>query len=88
MALSDYRLCDICESKAFYDSNLSYETGERQPDKTWRYPENPFRVAGEDQGKYGAAIGNVGDWAVICTDCAKTHKTIIVPLDAAAKGQG
>ena len=22
----------------------------------------------------------VGDWAVICADCAKTHKTVIVAL--------
>lgn len=22
----------------------------------------------------------VGDWAVICIDCAKTHKCVIVPL--------
>ena len=25
MALSDYRLCDVCSSKAFYDANLNYD---------------------------------------------------------------
>ena len=24
MALSDYRLCDVCGSKAFYDAQLNY----------------------------------------------------------------
>lgn len=30
MALADYRLCDICEGKTFYDANLDYE----EPDKS------------------------------------------------------
>ena len=25
MAYSDYRLCDVCESKTFYDANLYYD---------------------------------------------------------------
>lgn len=25
MAMSDYRLCDVCDGKAFYDLNLNYE---------------------------------------------------------------
>jgi len=87
MALADYRLCDVCEGKAFYDSNLNYETGAKQKDGTWLYPESPFRVAGVYQGKYGAALDYVGDWAVICSDCAKTHKTVIVPIDTQAEGQ-
>ena len=29
MALADYYLCDVCGSKAFYDSNLSYDHDER-----------------------------------------------------------
>ena len=28
MALSDYRLCDVCGSKAFYDAELNYDMGE------------------------------------------------------------
>lgn len=27
-------------------------------------------------------LGNVGDWAVLCKECAKTHRTIIVPIEA------
>lgn len=29
MALSDYYLCDVCESKTFYDANLDYEYDEK-----------------------------------------------------------
>jgi len=83
MALADYRLCDVCCSKAFYDSNLNYEQG---PDE---YRTNgPYRVAGEDQfngtpefrEKYAMRLDYLGDWAVLCSDCAKTHKTQIVPI--------
>lgn len=81
MALSDYRLCDICEEKAFYDANLNYE---HEPPKYRDTP--PFRVAGEEQyqnpvllDQYGSRLDYVGDWAVLCTDCAKTHKTVILP---------
>jgi hypothetical protein len=27
----------------------------------------------------------VGDWAVICTECSKTHKTQIIPIDEEIK---
>ena len=79
MAAADYRLCDVCGNKAFYDSNLNYEGGEKVASGVWRYPEAPFRVAGEDQ-QFGLALDRLGDWAVLCRDCAKTHKTAIVPV--------
>lgn len=59
MALADYRLCDLCEAKCFYDERLSYDFTE--------YP---------DTGLY-----NTGAWTVLCRDCAKTHKTVIVPKE-------
>ena len=84
MALSDYRLCDVCEDKAFYDSNLNYGDGTDE----WHKNDPPFRIAGKNQydkpefnQKYGTRLDYVGDWAVICRDCAKTHKTIIVPIE-------
>lgn len=90
MALADYRLCDVCEGKAFYDSNLNYGDGTDD----WYKSDPPFRQAGEEQyskpefnQKYGTRLDHVGDWAVICSDCAKTHKTIVVPIDAKAEGQ-
>lgn len=70
MALVDYRLCDVCGDKAFYDERLNYERAPR----------------GEDGVLYvGQKIDfphkcdYLGDWAVLCTDCSKTHKTAIVP---------
>lgn len=74
MAYADYRLCDKCDSKAFYDSDLSYE-GPKS-----KYDPDSFRVQGENQ-IYGASLGYLGDWAVLCKDCAKTHKTVIVPIE-------
>lgn len=83
MAMADYRLCDVCGGKAFYDANLSYEEGPSEYRDT-----PPFRMAGKEQmedpehlQKYGYRLGYLGDWAVICEDCAKTHKTTIVPLE-------
>jgi hypothetical protein len=84
MALSDYRLCDVCDRKAFYDADLSYES---QPSEYRDTP--PFRIAGAEQNddpemnhKYGARLGYLGDWAVICKDCAKTHRTQILKIEA------
>lgn len=60
MAAADYRLCDKCNSKVFYDSNLNYEIGA------------PDLPSGHIPLDY------LGDWAVICEDCAKTHKTRVL----------
>lgn len=62
MALADYRLCDLCESKAFYDANLN----------------NDFDAPEEEYIRdSGYALDNLGDWAVLCKECAKTHKCTI-----------
>lgn len=69
MAYCDYKLCDVCGGKAFYDANLDY-----------------YDVVSSDAGSREAGkpsyfkLGYVGDWAVLCDDCAKTHKTAIVPI--------
>lgn len=80
MAYADYRLCDVCGNKAFYDSNLGYEFAEHKEGK-FVYPENRVRIAGEDQ-PYGYGLGRLGDWAVLCLECSKTHKTCIVKREA------
>jgi len=68
MAYADYRLCDICGGKAFYDANLNYEFSTQK---------EPIPVEELITGKsYG--LDRLGDWVVICLDCAKTHKCIIV----------
>lgn len=63
MAKGDYRCCDICDGKVFYDANLNYETSTTPPFYTLDY---------------------LGDWAVICTDCAKTHQCVIIPRSPTA----
>ena len=83
MSMSDYKLCDVCGEKSFYDANLLYTDG------TDEYAKNnaPYRTGGKEQyddpkmlQKYGFRLGYVGDWAVICNDCSKTHCTQIVLL--------
>lgn len=70
MAGADYKHCDFCGRKAFYDAKLAYT----EPDKD----ELPFLEVGESQCGFKFGLGNLGDWAVLCSDCAKTHKTAIV----------
>lgn len=73
MALADYRLCDKCESKAFYDANLNYDFS------TVRNPIPPEQLIRGSHLK----LEYLGDWAVLCRECAKTHKAVIVPIDDA-----
>lgn len=81
MALSDYRLCDVCGGKAFYDANLTYEDGDESA--------APYRIAGKEQydnpellRKWALRLGYVGDWAVICTDCSDKYKCQIVEIES------
>lgn len=58
MAASDYRSCDICGSKTFYDASLN-----------WHEP--------DDDHHAGFWLPGLGDWAVICKQCAKTYETVV-----------
>ena len=66
MALADYRLCDWCGNKAFYDSRLNYDYDEKTGQTT---------------------LDHLGDWKVLCVECAKTHEVVIRERAAAAKEQ-
>lgn len=79
MAAADYRKCDVCGTKAFYDANLNY-TDDRDE---WTKETKNFRVCGEEQ-RWGNKLDRLGDWAVLCAECAKTHKTAIVPIASAS----
>lgn len=71
MALADYRFCDNCGSKAFYDANLNYDI-----------PTRDHTVPTDEQIRdSGYKLDYLGDWAVLCRDCAKTHKCVIVSLE-------
>lgn len=78
MAYADYRLCDVCDSKAFYDSNLDYVfVGESQ------WGDEPVKQ--EDCVRdTNYRLQYLGDWAVLCKDCAKTYKCVIVPIESAS----
>lgn len=69
MALADYRLCDVCGGKAFYDSNLNYEFRDYEPSEE-------AHVDGE-LANY--RLDYLGDWAVICLTCRQTHRCVVVP---------
>lgn len=82
MAAADYKLCDKCGGKTFCDARLNYEPG------TSKFGLPPFRMVGTPQmddpavaAKVGYRLGYLGDWAVLCAECAKTHKTAIVPIE-------
>lgn len=77
----DYRQCDVCGQKAFYDANLFYRRHVLQGTST------PYRTRGIPQYIHpillktrGLSLDNLGDWAVLCTTCAKSYKTVIEPI--------
>ena len=91
MAGADYRLCDVCDQKVFYDVNLNYNRGKSE----WS-DVPPFKNCGENQytqddenftqhgdlnEKYGLRLDYLGDWAVLCYDCSKKFKTVVVPIE-------
>lgn len=73
MAYGDYRHCDVCDVKTFYDANLNYGVDDYG---------SPFDLE------------RLGDWAVLCVECAKTHKCVVIkndptpPIGEAGKGEG
>ena len=77
MALADYRLCDVCGKKAFYDSNLNYEFS------TEKYPISQEELI--EQPNNGLKLENLGKWAVLCKSCSKTHEIIIKQLEEEKK---
>lgn len=64
MALADYRLCDLCDNKAFYDCSLHYNGMESNVNVRDR----------------NYSLERLGDWKVLCQTCAQTNKCIIVPI--------
>lgn len=73
MAMADYRQCDVCGCKAFYDANLNYDYPDKNGNDQWGNPAVKVRDS-------GYTLDHLGDWAVLCIDCAKTHKAVIVPI--------
>jgi hypothetical protein len=63
MAGADYRRCDECGGKTFYDAVLDYQIP------------TPERIAA-GQPEYW--LHGLGDWAVICPECAKTKICVVM----------
>lgn len=80
MAISDYKLCDVCGAKAFYDSRLNYCDGSEDGSAPYRKVGNEQYSDEQINDKYGVRLDRLGDWAVLCQECAKTHRTQIVPI--------
>jgi hypothetical protein len=68
MALADYRLCDKCGTKAFYDANLKFYD---IPTRDNPMPEDELIRDSHVRLDY------VGDWVVICRTCAKKFRCVI-----------
>lgn len=77
MAYADYRLCDICEGKAFYDSNLNYQWPDKNGNNDYGNPIDKSDLVRDCSYQ----LDHLGDWVVLCTECAKTHKVVIVPIE-------
>lgn len=77
MAYADYRLCDVCGGKTFYDANLNYDQGADV--------EGSVRNAGVLLQH--TRLDYLGDWCVICHECAKTHECRVVQKDGHATAQ-
>lgn len=65
MASADYKLCDVCGYKAFYDADVADD----RYIATWNPGHKNYR------GEIVAPIGI----AVLCAECNKTHEAVVRP---------
>lgn len=75
MAAADYRLCDKCGQKAFYDANLAYEC---------HTANDPIPADECIRGSPGLKLQYLGDWSVLCRTCAREWRCEIVPMQPAS----
>lgn len=66
MAAADYRLCDVCINKVFYDSNLNYD-----------YDGLGWVKFDEIDKQRGYSLDYLGDWICICKECSKTWEVVV-----------
>ena len=65
MAGADYRDCDVCGDKVFYDACLCYE-----------FDEGKTTLKNNKEVPY--YLGNLGNWIVLCKDCSKKYELQVV----------
>jgi len=78
MAGADYRRCDKCGTKTFYDATLNYDCGKKG---AWVQKEDAVIEAGATDENSGYLLDRLGDWAVLCRTCSQEFKTQIVPKE-------
>lgn len=66
MAYADYRHCDVCDGKCFYDTDLGYE-----------FHESEWVEFDEVDKARGYKLGYLGNWGVICKECMKDWEVVI-----------
>lgn len=69
MAGADYRNCDVCGDRCFYDANLSYEY------------DSEFAKSGGVKANNRATyleLGRLSRWVVVCKECSQKYRTAIV----------
>lgn len=79
MAGADWRLCDLCGNKAFRDTRLDYTSLDSSAVED--ADGNPVIKEAGGEPLFNLTLDYLGDWAVLCTECSKTHKTAIVPIE-------
>jgi len=68
MAGIDYKYCDVCNKRAFYDADLTYR-------------EATSMACTKEMGvKKDYKLGMVGDWVVLCDDCAPKYDIELRPV--------
>lgn len=72
MAGGDYKYCDVCNCKAFYDANLDYNGSSDFAES------GGFLSAGH---KSYLELQNLGNWIVLCKTCSVTHKIKIEAIE-------
>lgn len=82
MASGDYRSCDVCGCKCFYDASLNYD----YLDETWD-DVNKVVVMPDDgvlfNGKpTSVKLEYLGSWAVVCNTCSKEYVAIVTRKEA------
>ncbi len=80
MASGDYKSCDVCGSKAFYDASLNYKHREESWDEINNliiYEDRDFPPLLSNNRDTHLYLDYCGAWAILCNDCAKTHEAVI-----------
>jgi hypothetical protein len=65
MAIADYRTCDICCKKAFYDADLNYKFIDH------KHTDEEETLQNSKQSDY--LLGNCWNWVVLCRECSKKY---------------